>query len=228
VAKHHQVALGREAGNLEPHAAHDLELRRGRGQFLLVQATLQGQPRTAGRQQVSAQCQHVAKAGERTRGDAVEGAADRLHALFGNRRVGKAQLAHGGAQEARLLAVGIHQRHAPAGRGDGQRNAGQAGAAAEVGKGFAGNVRQDGERIEQVAGDHFRRIAYRAQVVGGVPARQQGHVGQQAVGCGIVQREFEGGKAGAQALPQRIAVGHGGRSGAGRAVSVRAAAKATA
>ena len=72
------------------------------------------------------------------------------------------------------------------------------------------HVRQDRERIEQVARDHLGRIAHGRKVVGRVPALQQFDVVEQLPDRRIVERELKFRNTGAQALPQRFAVGHDG------------------
>jgi hypothetical protein len=62
------------------------------------------------------------------------GLVQRLGARFGHAGVAQAELAHGLAHEARLLAVALHQGDLQARAGDRQRDAGQAGAGAEVGQ----------------------------------------------------------------------------------------------
>ncbi|KAG1252553.1 hypothetical protein G6F68_011733 [Rhizopus microsporus] len=53
------------------------------------------------------------------------------------------------------------------------------GAGAEVGQAAIGHERLHRQRVEQVAGDHLLRVADGGEVVGAVPAVQQGQVAQQ-------------------------------------------------
>ncbi|KEZ99445.1 hypothetical protein A11M_0101040 [Xanthomonas vasicola pv. vasculorum NCPPB 895] len=111
----------------------------------------------------------------------------RFGARFGHAGVAQLQMAQGFAHEARLLAVAFHQRYLQLRAGDRQGDAGQAGAGAQVGQSAAGDVGLHGQRIEQMAGNHLARVAHGGEVVGLVPAHQQGQVAQQRRGEGRIQ-----------------------------------------
>ena len=148
----------------------------------------------AGLEQVPAEFNDQRQRGQRPCGDRIEAArfVQRLDPALGHAHVGQAELADRLAHEPRLLAVALDQGHAQPGSGDRKRDAGQAGAGAQVGQGTTsrgdvGHVRVHRERIEQVLVDHLARVAHGGQVVGAVPAHEQREVVEQWRGERLIE-----------------------------------------
>ncbi len=142
-----------------------------------------GRPR-----QVPAQLQDQRQGGQRTCGDGIKGGAwlERFDAGFGHADIAQLELTHRFAQKARFLAVALHQGDVQAGGGNRQRNAGQAGAGAQIGQAVQrAHKRLHRQRIQHMLDQHLVRVADRGEVVGGIPARQQRQIVQQRRGkCG--------------------------------------------
>ncbi len=127
----------------------------------------------------------------------------RLGARLGHAGIAQAQLANGFAHETGLLAVALDQGHLQLRARDRQRDARQPGAGPQIGQGAGLQVGLHRQRVEQMAGDHLQRVADRGQVVGTVPAVQQGQVGQQ--------RRCQRGLQAHRRQPALQRVGHAGR-----------------
>jgi hypothetical protein len=86
-------------------------------------------------------------------------------------------------QEGGFFLDGVDHADRQIWSGDGQRDAGQAAAAADVEQWAWADMRQDGQRVEQVVRNGLFRIAQGGQVVGLVPLEQQVAEGEQLLPC---------------------------------------------
>ncbi len=126
-----------------------------------------------------------------------------LGALVGYPDIAEPELDDRLPQERRLLVVAVEQHDAPTESCDGERNARQPAATADVENAqgaLFGKVRQHRQRVEQMVRHHLPRIADRGEVVRTIPFVEQGDVLRQP-GTGFVVRvEPERGKARGQRL----------------------------
>ena len=98
-------------------------------------------------------------------------------------------------QEAGFLLHGIDHADSQVGAGNGQRDRGQAAAATDIEQGAFAQMRQHGQRIEQMVRDGLGWVAQGGQVVGLVPLEQQVAEGEQLVLGRIGQGDSEVGEA---------------------------------
>ncbi|MNC50729.1 hypothetical protein D3C75_999910 [compost metagenome] len=135
----------------------------------------------------------VLHAAERPGNDSVEGLyrLEGFDATVDNLQVIQFEFEFDLGQEAGFLAVAVQAGHLGLGKQDRQRNARHTTAAADVQPPAVFDERHHAQTIEQVAGDHLVRIAYRGQVVSLVPFYQQGQITQQLRVLGFCQRDTE-------------------------------------
>ena len=175
------MALGIQHRHLETAHLMAIAIRRYLGELgARIYAFHRGE-NTRGRDKVAAPRKEVHEAGKAACNDHRETLlrSPVLHAADVHRCVGQAELDHCLAQEGALLFIGVIQGHRPGGFGDGNRNAGQASARADISK-RAATIRQfmqHGERIQQVMAHRLQRIADRGEVVNLVPLREQVQIG---------------------------------------------------
>jgi hypothetical protein len=132
-----------------------------------------------------------------------------LHAALVHARVAQAELDRRLAQERGLFLAGFHEYDAPVAARDGERDARQPGPRADVRKRAVdghGQMRQHGERVEQVMAHHRERIAQRGQVVGLVPLRHQRDIGEQPLARIRFHRQTELSRAALERLTRGHAV----------------------
>ena len=143
-----------------------------------------GRPR-----QVPAQLQDQRQSSQRTRGDGIKRGArlERFDARFGHADIAQLELTHRFTQKTRFLAVALYQGDVQRRGSNRQRDAGQAGAGAQIGQAVQiTHKRLHRQRIQHMLDQHLVRVTDRGEVIGGIPTRQQHQIVQQWRGeCGL-------------------------------------------
>jgi len=158
-----------------------------------------GWPLSRHRQQVSRTCgqarrqaQEIGYRGYRPTDNSSEffSSEIRLHPGLNHNSVPKPKLYHRLAQKSDLLAVAVEQIKDPLRCGNRKRDTRQTGTSSQVEEFIAAQVREHGQAVEQVPGNHLQRRAHGGQIVGPAgpaPALEKQEVTDHSVGLVAVQ-----------------------------------------
>src|SRR5690242_12204106 len=111
VADFHKMTLRLQAGHVQGMNAGYFEAGRHLPELVLFDLTFERQPNATCGERVTAPGEHVSEAGKGTRGDAIVSTFQFFNTYLLDARIRQRQGARGFAQEARLLAIAVHQCH---------------------------------------------------------------------------------------------------------------------